>query len=226
MLTNTTCSLFTIKSTRQRPEVYSVPLTHLTGHQVYYLTFHYRIIDLNEATEKSQCFITMTLGDMKVGYPIFVKSNEIHEMRRDHLRYKKVTVPIYTMDGIAPLVVSVFCERNIGYGNAMKVSIDDLRLERGEGLYSDWAFDQNRPDYKYGRRDSFRPKLYELDTLWYDWVDIYNTPAACRNYGCYGPICDCSLMGGDWRREDIWDEGVADYFPLENQPGRMVSGIN
>jgi hypothetical protein len=50
-------------------------------------------------------------------------------------------------------------------------------------------------------------------------------PVSCRhiNYWAFEEGQDCLLAGGDYRRQDLWDEGLGDYWPRENQPGREVS---
>ncbi|RGP81023.1 hypothetical protein FLONG3_812 [Fusarium longipes] len=150
--------LFTIEDTLQRPQVYTIPLHGIQKYQIYYVTFHYRIIELDEVSQLDKCYITLALGNMIAGYHLYVKTNEDPRfLRRDQRRYVKVTIPMYTLVGLERLNILAFCNNGIGQGDAVRVSIDDIRIEEGEGQYWEWAFDQPREKYEYAWRKDDRP---------------------------------------------------------------------
>ncbi|GKU06742.1 hypothetical protein FLAG1_10661 [Fusarium langsethiae] len=212
--------LFTISDPEQLPSVYSVHLKSLRGHQVYYLKFNYRLVKLKGITKKRPCFIIIGLGDMVVTYSIFVKPGDRQMMYHGHLRYQSVTVPMYSRVSVSPLVISMFCGENLHTGDYATVSIDDIRLEKGEGVFSDWAFDLPRPQYRYGLRDGYIADFQHQGAKWYFYGTRTNMPVSCRKWDW-----DCYVAGGDYRRQDIWDEGLGDYWPNEHQPAREVSEV-
>ncbi|OBS24912.1 hypothetical protein FPOA_05448 [Fusarium poae] len=214
--------LFTLKDGIEPPEVYSVHLKSLKAHQVYYVTFHYRVVDLKYVPENDPCFIGITLGDMVMIYPIFAKrAQSAHQLLYEQRRYKRVTVPMYSWVGVSPLSITVFCGLDFGNGALAKVSIDDIRLEKGEGRVSDWAFDLPRPEYRYYWRDTYVANFENEDARWYVTSHFGGIPVNCRQMDLDG--WDCLVAGGDYRRQDLWDDGVRDYWPIEDQPSRGVS---
>ncbi|QPC59655.1 hypothetical protein HYE67_001886 [Fusarium culmorum] len=216
--------LFTISDPAQRPEVYSVHLKNLKEHRVYYLTFNYRFVEMKGVTKKKPCFIAITLGDMIVTYPIFAKAGEHpHILRHEPMRYQSVTVPMYTKVRVSPLVIAVFCSSRLRTGDIARVSIDDIRLEKGEGELSSWAFDLPREKYQYWLRDNYWIEFQEQDAKWYANSYSPEWPVNCREETFDG--WECVVAGGDYRRQDLWDEGYGDYWPLNEQPGRGVTDI-
>ncbi|KAJ4006379.1 hypothetical protein NW766_010464 [Fusarium irregulare] len=156
--------LFTITKPEQRPQVWSVHLTEVEPLMVYYLTFHYRIVQMEGVGPKHQCFILMQLDDLGVEFPFFVDPHVDPRIVVPN-RYKKVTVPIGPSVGITPLVISVVCEKGIGLGKSVKVSIDDIRLEKGEGWSDDWDFNTPRKKYRYFEQNLQEPDHFRKDTL-------------------------------------------------------------
>ncbi|EKJ74346.1 hypothetical protein FPSE_05492 [Fusarium pseudograminearum CS3096] len=216
--------LFTISDPVQRPEVYSVNLKNLKDHRVYYLTFNYRFVEMKGVTKKTPCFIAITLGDMIVTYPIFAKAGQHpHILRHEHMRYQSITVPMYSKVSISPLVIAVFCSTRLRTGDIARVSIDDIRLEKGEGELSSWEFDLPREKYQYWLRDNYHQEFQKKDAKWYGNSYSPGWPVNCREETFDG--WKCKVAGYDYRRQDLWDEGYGDYWPLNEQPGRSVTDI-
>ncbi|KAJ4112480.1 hypothetical protein NW768_011645 [Fusarium equiseti] len=175
--------LFTITNTDIRPEVWSVHLKEVEALKVYYLTFHYRIVEMEGVGPKDQCYIVMSLGDLGVGFPFFVDPHVDPRIVVPN-RYKKATVPMCPAMGITPLVISVRCQRGIGLGKAVKVSIDDIRLEKGEGTSSDWDFNTPRADYRYFEQDRWAPDHFREDTLKPEYAKTKIDSVECKDSFC------------------------------------------
>ncbi|CEI62158.1 hypothetical protein FVEN_g10339 [Fusarium venenatum] len=130
---------------------------------------------------------------------------------------------MYSWVSVSPLVVLVFCGTDFGNGALAKVSIDDIRLEKGEGGVPDWAFDLPRLEYKYYWRDTYIADFAEQNAKWCENSHSKGILVNCRQMDWDG--YDCLVAGGDYRRQDLWDEGVGDYWPFEEQPAREVSEV-
>ncbi|KAH7174676.1 uncharacterized protein B0J16DRAFT_388500 [Fusarium flagelliforme] len=186
--------LFTLTNPDQRPEVWSVHLKEIETLKIYYLTFHYRIVEMEGVGPRDQCYIVMQLDDLGVGFPFFVDPHADPRIVVPNC-YKKVTVPMCPSKGITPLVISVACQRGIGLGKAVKVSIDDIRIEKGEGTSADWNFNTPRANYRYFERDLQAPDHFREDTLKPEYAKTQIDSVKCE-----GDFC---LVKGVRPEEDI-----------------------
>lgn len=127
--TNRVSSLFELKSRQDRPTLRLDHLTELKASTPYMLRGYFRVVQGDSITEDDYCQIFGLLHNAGATHHIMIGASV------EHNDYREFSLPLYNFPGGERFELMVGCERGLGKGSSVAISIDDISLKEGTGSW-------------------------------------------------------------------------------------------
>ncbi|KAI6749572.1 hypothetical protein HG530_014986 [Fusarium avenaceum] len=122
-------ALFELKSRQDRPTLRLDHLTELKASTPYMLRGYFRVVQGDSITEDDYCQIFGLLHNAGATHHIMIGASV------EHNDYREFSLPLYNFPGGERFELMVGCERGLGKGSSVAISIDDISLKEGTGSW-------------------------------------------------------------------------------------------